>query len=75
MILAGVHRNTGLVLDTDRVSTTSYRRWLSKYLAIGEACYENFVSLLRVSGFFYHNHTGMEDESEPFSKQSQQSSS
>lgn len=52
VILAGVHRNTGLVFDTANLSSADFRKWFGKYLAFGEACYDKVVSLLRLSGYF-----------------------
>lgn len=52
IILAGIHRNTGLAFDTSNLSSVDFRRWLGKYLAFGEICYDKVVSLLRASGYF-----------------------
>lgn len=52
VILAGVHRNTGLVFDTANFSSADFRKWFGKYLAFGETCYDRVVSLLRLSGYF-----------------------
>lgn len=52
MILAGIHRNTGLVFDTSHLSSVDFRQWIAKYLAFGETCYDKFVSILRFSGYF-----------------------
>lgn len=52
MILAGIHRNTGLVFDTSNFSSVDFRNWFAKYLSIGEACYDRCVSVLRYSGYF-----------------------
>ncbi|SGZ55504.1 CIC11C00000000480 [Sungouiella intermedia] len=52
IILAGIHRNTGLVFDTSNFSSIDFRRWFGKYLAFGEVCYDRVVSLLRASGYF-----------------------
>lgn len=52
VVLAGVHRNTGLVFDTSRLSSVDFRTWFGKYLAVGEFCYDRLVSLLRISGYF-----------------------
>ena len=52
IILAGVHRNTGLVFDTSLLSSGDFRKWFGKYLAFGERCYDKLVSLLRASGYF-----------------------
>lgn len=52
IILAGIHRNTGLVFDTTHFSSIDFRRWFGNYLAFGERCYDYTVSLLRMSGYF-----------------------
>lgn len=52
IILAGIHRNTGLVFDTSRFSSIDFRRWFGKYLAFGEICYDRTVSILKFSGYF-----------------------
>ncbi|KAA8900391.1 hypothetical protein DIURU_003814 [Diutina rugosa] len=52
IILAAVHRNTGLVFDTSHFSSVDIRRWFGNYLAIGERGYDYTVSLLRMSGYF-----------------------
>lgn len=52
VILAGIHRNTGLVFDTSHFSSVDFRKWFGNYLAFGEACYDRVVSLLRMSGYF-----------------------
>ncbi|CUM63977.1 uncharacterized protein PRCAT00001565001 [Priceomyces carsonii] len=52
IILAGVHRNTGLAFDTSSFSSIDIRRWFGKYLAMGEKCYDSVVSILKASGYF-----------------------
>ncbi|KAK6201457.1 uncharacterized protein RJT21DRAFT_1397 [Scheffersomyces amazonensis] len=52
IILAGIHRNTGLVFDSSHFSSVDFRRWFGNYLAFGEKCYDSTVSLLRMSGYF-----------------------
>lgn len=52
IILASIHRNTGLVFDMSNFSSVDLRKWFGKYLAFGEACYDQCVSLLRASGYF-----------------------
>lgn len=52
IILAAVHKNTGLQFDTSHFSSVDFRRWFGKYLAIGEKGYETTVSILRMSGYF-----------------------
>ncbi|KAK6462325.1 hypothetical protein DFJ63DRAFT_335658 [Scheffersomyces coipomensis] len=52
IILAGIHRNTGLVFDTSQFSSIDFRRWFGNYLAFGERCYDSTVSLLRMTGYF-----------------------
>lgn len=52
IILAGIHRNTGLVFDTAHFSSADFRKWFGKYLYFGEYCYDRCVSLLRLSGYF-----------------------
>lgn len=52
IILAGIHRNTGLVFDTTSFSSADFRKWFGKYLAFGEICYDKAVSFLRLSGYF-----------------------
>lgn len=52
VILAGIHRNTGLAFDTSHFSSADFRKWFGKYLAFGEICYDKVVSLLKVSGYF-----------------------
>lgn len=52
VILAGIHRNTGLAFDTLTLSLADFRRWFAKYLHFGEVCYDRTVQLLRVSGYF-----------------------
>lgn len=52
MILAGIHRNTGLVFDTSHFSSVDFRKWFGKYLAFGEVCYDRCVSILKASGYF-----------------------
>ncbi|CCE86538.1 Piso0_005033 [Millerozyma farinosa CBS 7064] len=55
IILAGIHRNTGLVFDTSNLSSIDFRRWIAKYLKFGEKCYDYTVYLLKVSGYFKQN--------------------
>lgn len=55
VVLAGIHRNTGLVFDTSNFSSVDARHWFGKYLAFGESCYDRVVSLLRWSGYFKQN--------------------
>lgn len=52
IILAGIHRNTGLVFDTSNLSSIDFRRWFGNYLAFGETCYDKLVSFLKISGYF-----------------------
>ncbi|KAF7580636.1 hypothetical protein FOB63_004574 [Clavispora lusitaniae] len=52
IILAGIHRNTGLVFDTAHLSSADFRKWFGQYLSVGEYCYDRCVSLLRMSGYF-----------------------
>ncbi|KAI5958408.1 hypothetical protein CANMA_004252 [Candida margitis] len=52
MILAGIHRNTGLQFDVSHFSSVDFRRWFGNYLSFGESCYDKVVSLLRMSGYF-----------------------
>ncbi|RLV92668.1 Nucleolar pre-ribosomal-associated protein 1 [Spathaspora sp. JA1] len=52
IILAGIHRNTGLQFDVSHFSSVDVRRYFGKYLAFGEACYDKVVSLLKYSGYF-----------------------
>ncbi|KAI5958096.1 hypothetical protein KGF57_002904 [Candida theae] len=52
IILAGIHRNTGLQFDVSHFSSVDFRRWFGNYLGFGEACYDKIVSLLRMSGYF-----------------------
>ncbi|OBA21215.1 DUF1748-domain-containing protein, partial [Metschnikowia bicuspidata var. bicuspidata NRRL YB-4993] len=52
IILAGIHRNTGLVFDTSHFSSVDFRKWFGQYLAFGERCFDRTVSLLRFSGYF-----------------------
>ncbi|KAK6456727.1 uncharacterized protein RJT20DRAFT_126773 [Scheffersomyces xylosifermentans] len=52
IILAGIHRNTGLVFDTSHFSSVDVRKWFGKYLAFGERCYDSTVSLLKLTGYF-----------------------
>lgn len=52
IILAAVHRNTGLVFDTSHFSSVDIRRWFGNYLAIGERGYDYTVLLLRMLGYF-----------------------
>ncbi|EGW35222.1 uncharacterized protein SPAPADRAFT_58427 [Spathaspora passalidarum NRRL Y-27907] len=52
IILAGIHRNTGLQFDVSHFSSVDVRRYFGKYLAFGEACYDRVVSLLKFSGYF-----------------------
>ncbi|CAH6720231.1 uncharacterized protein CLIB1444_03S07316 [[Candida] jaroonii] len=52
VILAGIHRNTGLVFDTSNLSSIDFRRWFGNYLSFGESCYDKLVSLLKYSGYF-----------------------
>ncbi|CCG21197.1 hypothetical protein CORT_0A08120 [Candida orthopsilosis Co 90-125] len=52
IVLAGIHRNTGLQFDVSHFSSVDFRRWFGNYLSFGEACYDKVVSLLRMSGYF-----------------------
>ncbi|ABN67686.1 predicted protein, partial [Scheffersomyces stipitis CBS 6054] len=52
IILAGIHRNTGLVFDTSSFSSVDFRRWFGNYLAFGEKCYDSTVSFLKMTGYF-----------------------
>ncbi|CAK7895385.1 hypothetical protein CAAN1_10S00848 [[Candida] anglica] len=52
IILAGIHRNTGLVFDTSHFSSVDFRRWFGNYLAFGEKMYDQTVSLLKLTGYF-----------------------
>lgn len=52
VILAAVHRNTGLVFDTSHFSSVDIRRWFGNYLAFGERMYDSTVLLLRMLGYF-----------------------
>lgn len=52
IVLAGIHRNTGLQFDTSHFSLVDVRRWFGNYLAFGESCYDKVVSLLKFSGYF-----------------------
>lgn len=52
VVLAGIHRNTGLVFDTSNLSLIDFRRWFGQYLSLGESCYDRLVSLLKISGYF-----------------------
>ncbi|PVH16304.1 uncharacterized protein CXQ87_004176 [Candidozyma duobushaemuli] len=61
IILAGIHRNTGLVFDTSHFSSVDFRNWFGKYLAFGEICYDRTVSLLRVSGYFRQRNLVMDN--------------
>lgn len=50
MLLAAVRRNTGLELLYEN---SDFKKYINKYLSIGEYCYDKFVSLLKVSGYFH----------------------
>ena len=52
IILAGIHRNTGLVFNMSHLSSVDFRRWFGNYLAFGERCYDSTVSLLKLTGYF-----------------------
>lgn len=52
VVLAGIHRNTGLVFDTSNFSSVDARHWFGKYLDFGESCYDRVISVLRWSGYF-----------------------
>jgi nucleolar pre-ribosomal-associated protein 1 len=52
IILAGIHRNTGLVFDTSAFSSVDFRRWFGNYLAFGERMYDRTVLLLKLTGYF-----------------------
>ncbi|KAI5904053.1 hypothetical protein K4G60_g3211 [Candida parapsilosis] len=52
IVLAGVHRNTGLQFDVSHFSSIDVRRWFGNYLSFGETCYDKLVSVLRISGYF-----------------------
>lgn len=47
IILAAVHRETGLVCDVGEGSN-----WKTKFLALGEVSYDYLVSMLQNSGYF-----------------------
>ncbi|KHC76102.1 hypothetical protein MGI_00679 [Candida albicans P75016] len=55
VILAGIHRNTGLQFDTSHFSSVDFRRWFGNYLLFGESCYDKIVSMLKWSGYFKQN--------------------
>ncbi|KAI5951392.1 hypothetical protein KGF54_004466 [Candida jiufengensis] len=52
IILAGIHRNTGLQFDTSHFNSIDIRRWFGNYLHFGEICYDKLVSVLKFSGYF-----------------------
>ncbi|CAH2354597.1 uncharacterized protein CLIB1423_17S02718 [[Candida] railenensis] len=52
IILAGIHRNTGLVFDTSNFSSVDIRRWFGNYLSFGESMYDKTISLLKMTGYF-----------------------
>lgn len=55
VILAGVHRNTGLAFDTSHFSSVDFRRWFGNYLSFGEKCYDYTVKFLKMTGYFKQN--------------------
>ncbi|EDK42642.1 conserved hypothetical protein [Lodderomyces elongisporus NRRL YB-4239] len=52
IILAGIHRNTGLQFDVSHFSSIDFRRWFGNYLSFGETCYDYVVSFLKMTGYF-----------------------
>ncbi|CAI5757299.1 unnamed protein product [Candida verbasci] len=52
IILASVHRNTGLVFDVSHFSSIDVRNWFGQYLSFGETCYDKLIIILRISGYF-----------------------
>ncbi|KAI5963243.1 uncharacterized protein KGF55_003035 [Candida pseudojiufengensis] len=52
IILAGIHRNTGLQFDISNFNSIDIRRWFGNYLSFGELCYDKLVSILKFSGYF-----------------------
>ncbi|ODV58320.1 DUF1748 domain-containing protein [Ascoidea rubescens DSM 1968] len=50
ILLAGVRRDTGLTLDPNDFHSLDIRRYLSKYLYIGEVAYDYLVSFLKSTG-------------------------
>lgn len=52
MILAGVRRNSGLVLDTQSFALSEIRGLLERFLNFGEYCFDKLVSFLLLSLYF-----------------------
>ncbi|ODQ82076.1 hypothetical protein BABINDRAFT_160274 [Babjeviella inositovora NRRL Y-12698] len=53
IVLAGIRRNTGLTFNADEFHSMDARRYISKFLGLGERMYDYTVSLVRHSGYFY----------------------
>ncbi|CAK9435570.1 uncharacterized protein LODBEIA_P02970 [Lodderomyces beijingensis] len=73
IILAGIHRNTGLQFDVSHFSSIDFRRWFGNYLAFGEVCYDKVVSFLRMTGYFKQRNLvldQLQDQAAQYLKQS-----
>jgi hypothetical protein len=51
--LAGVKRSTGLTLNSDRITENrEVKKWIDKYLGVGEWVMDQSVAVLGSSGWF-----------------------
>lgn len=52
VLLAGIRRNSGLILDTSTLATGEIRSLLDRYLNVGEYFYDKLLSYLQLSRYF-----------------------
>ncbi|ODV96594.1 hypothetical protein PACTADRAFT_74228 [Pachysolen tannophilus NRRL Y-2460] len=52
ILLASIHKSSGLTFNTNEFNSMDIRHLLNRYLALGEASYDYLVSSLRRSGYF-----------------------
>jgi len=51
--LAGIKRSTGLTLNSDRITENrEIKKWIDKYLGVGEWVMDQSVAVLGSSGWF-----------------------
>ncbi|QLG74103.1 hypothetical protein HG535_0F06150 [Zygotorulaspora mrakii] len=50
--LAGIKRNTGLTVKTDKIANQTAKEYMTKYLNIGESLYDYSVATCGSSSYF-----------------------
>lgn len=52
MLLAGIRRDTGYYFETNEFASYDIRKYLTKFLKLGETAYDYFVGFIKHTGYF-----------------------